>query len=45
MSNLDPVANVEAREHMRRCPDHELTIDSDDRWRCLTCEAEEGEQS
>lgn len=26
------------RMHMRRNPDHELTIDGDDRWVCLTCE-------
>lgn len=32
----------DAREHMKRCPEHEMTIDSNDEWCCLTCEAEEG---
>lgn len=31
----------EVREHMRRCPDHEMTVESDEDWHCLTCEAED----
>ncbi len=41
---MDREAVTEAvRLHMLRCPDHEMTIDGDDEWRCLTCEAEEAE--
>lgn len=32
----------EAREHMRRCPEHEMTVNADDEWECLTCDQEEG---
>lgn len=28
---------------MERVPDHEVIVDEDDEWRCLTCEAEGAE--
>jgi len=33
----------EVRIHMRRCPDHEVIVGTDDQWHCLTCESEESE--
>jgi hypothetical protein len=34
-------AEDEAREHMQRAPNHDVTVGADDRWHCLTCEAGE----
>lgn len=30
-----------ARQHMINSPDHEVIVGTDDRWHCLTCEADE----
>ena len=27
----------EARIHMKRCPEHEMTVNADDEWECVTC--------
>jgi hypothetical protein len=40
MVNEMPI-DEEARTHMRRCPDHEVVVKSDDEWHCLTCEDED----
>lgn len=32
-----------ARLHMRSCPDHEVIVDTDDQWHCLTCEGRDNE--
>lgn len=31
----------EVRRHMERRPDHEVVVDEDDQWQCLTCESDE----
>lgn len=39
-----PVTDADARQHMIRCPDHEVTVNANDDWACLTCEAQEAEE-
>jgi hypothetical protein len=31
----------EIRFHMRACPDHEVTVGTDDAWHCITCEEDD----
>lgn len=36
---MTDATDAEARQHMLACPDHDVTVGTDDEWHCLTCES------